>query len=151
MSAPVTHAARTQVPRLTSVAAKMSGALSKISKKYNKKEIFSLKAVFDEADADGSGEIDSSELRKALSKSSLSAAAVDMFKALDKDGSKRIGLDEYLKVRHDGRTVSRWPYCIRMAISRWHVIWLDGYLTMVLVTLTCRSNPNPQPLNPLTA
>ena len=58
---------------------------------------------------------------------------------------------EYLKVRHDGRTVSRWPYCIRMAISRWHVIWLDGYLTMVLVTLTCRSNPNPQPLNPLTA
>ncbi len=100
MSAPVTHAARTQVPRLTSVAAKMSGALSKISKKYNKKEIFSLKAVFDEADADGSGEIDSSELRKALSKSSLSAAAVDMFKALDKDGSKRIGFDEYLKVRH---------------------------------------------------
>ena len=97
---PVTHAARTQVPRLTSVAAKMSGALSKISKKYNKKEIFSLKAVFDEADADGSGEIDSSELRKALSKSSLSAAAVDMFKALDKDGSKRIGFDEYLKVRH---------------------------------------------------
>ena len=100
VSAPVTHAARTQVPRLTSVAAKMSGALSKISKKYNKKEIFSLKAVFDEADADGSGEIDSSELRKALSKSSLSAAAVDMFKALDKDGSKRIGFDEYLKVRH---------------------------------------------------
>ena len=96
----LTHAARTQVPRLTSVAAKMSGALSKISKKYNKKEIFSLKAVFDEADADGSGEIDSSELRKALSKSSLSAAAVDMFKALDKDGSKRIGFDEYLKVRH---------------------------------------------------
>lgn len=95
----LTHAARTQVPRLTSVAAKMSGALSKISKKYNKKEIFSLKAVFDEADADGSGEIDSSELRKALSKSSLSAAAVDMFKALDKDGSKRIGFDEYLKVR----------------------------------------------------
>ena len=100
VSAPVTHAARTQTPRLTSVAAKMSGALSKISKKYNKKEIFSLKAVFDEADADGSGEIDSSELRKALSKSSLSAAAVDMFKALDKDGSKRIGFDEYLKVRH---------------------------------------------------
>ena len=33
----------------------MSGALSKISKKYNKKEIFALKAVFDEADADGSG------------------------------------------------------------------------------------------------
>jgi Ca2+-binding EF-hand superfamily protein len=96
----LTHAARTQVPRLTSVAAKMSGALSKISKKYNKKEIFSLKAVFDEADSDGSGEIDSSELRKALSKSSLSAAAVDMFKALDKDGSKRIGFDEYLKVRH---------------------------------------------------
>ena len=95
----LTHAARTRVPRLTS-AAKMSGALSKISKKYNKKEIFSLKAVFDEADADGSGEIDSSELRKALSKSSLSAAAVDMFKALDKDGSKRIGFDEYLKVRH---------------------------------------------------
>lgn len=100
VSAPVTHAARTRVPRLTSVAATMSGALSKISKKYNKKEIFSLKAVFDEADADGSGEIDSSELRKALSKSSLSAAAVDMFKALDKDGSKRIGFDEYLKVRH---------------------------------------------------
>ena len=96
----LTHAARTQTPCLTSVAAKMSGALSKISKKYNKKEIFSLKAVFDEADADGSGEIDSSELRKALSKSSLSAAAVDMFKALDKDGSKRIGFDEYLKVRH---------------------------------------------------
>ena len=96
----MTHAARTQTPRLTSVAAKMSGALSKISKKYNKKEIFSLKAVFDEADADGSGEIDSSELRKALSKSSLSAAAVDMFKALDKDGNKRIGFDEYLKVRH---------------------------------------------------
>ena len=53
--------------------------------------------IFSAADADGSGEIDSSELRKALSKSSLSAAAVDMFKALDKDGSKRIGFDEYLK------------------------------------------------------
>ena len=85
----------------------MSGALSKISKKYNKKEIFALKAVFDEADADGSGEIDSSELRKALSKSSLSAAAVDMFKALDRDGSKRIGFDEYLKVRATNPRVRR--------------------------------------------
>ena len=117
----MTHAARTQVPRLTSVAAKMSGALSKISKKYNKKEIFSLKAVFDEADADGSGEIDSSELRKALSKSSLSAAAVDMFKALDKDGSKRIGFDEYLKVRARGR-----PRLDRARTSR-SPAWLNKF------------------------
>ena len=76
-----------------------SRELSKTEKKYNKKEIFVLKAVFDDADVDGSGEIDLAELRKALNKTNLGNAAEDMFKAIDKDGSKKIGFDEYLKVR----------------------------------------------------
>ena len=58
-----------------------------------------LKEVFDDADVDGSGEIDLAELRKALNKTNLGNAAEDMFKAIDKDGSKKIGFDEYLKVR----------------------------------------------------
>ena len=94
----LTHAARTQVPRLTSVAAKMSGALSKISKKYNKKEIFSLKAVFDEADADGSGEIDLDEFTKLVWKlqGSINRAEIeDMFQAVDADGSGEIDYDEF--------------------------------------------------------
>jgi Ca2+-binding EF-hand superfamily protein len=72
--------------------------LSKIEKKYNKKDVFALKDVFDDADADGSGEIDANELRKALNKSNLGDAADDFFKAIDTDGSKKIGFDEYLKV-----------------------------------------------------
>ena len=52
------HTPKPRHARRVSPTADMSGALSKISKKYNKKEIFALKAVFDEADADGSGEID---------------------------------------------------------------------------------------------
>ena len=76
-----------------------SRELTKTEKKYNKKEIFVLKEVFDDADVDGSGEIDLAELRKALNKTNLGNAAEDMFKAIDKDGSKKIGFDEYLKVR----------------------------------------------------
>ena len=66
-----------------------SRELTKTEKKYNKKEIFVLKEVFDDADVDGSGEIDLAELRKALNKTNLGNAAEDMFKAIDKDGSKK--------------------------------------------------------------
>ena len=45
--------------------------LTKTEKKYSKKEIFTLKSVFDDADVDQSGEIDVAELRKALNKSNL--------------------------------------------------------------------------------
>ena len=78
--------------------------LTKTEKKYSKKEIFTLKSVFDDADVDQSGEIDVAELRKALNKSNLGSAADDMFRAIDKDGSKKIGFDEYLKVRGRART-----------------------------------------------
>ena len=66
-----------------------------------------LKEVFDDADVDGSGEIDLAELRKALNKTNLGNAAEDMFKAIDKDGSKKIGFDEYLKVRSPAPTVAQ--------------------------------------------
>ena len=53
-------------------------------------------------DEDLDARIDSSieaELRKALNRSNLGDAADDFFKAIDKDGSKKIGFDEYLRVR----------------------------------------------------
>ena len=73
--------------------------LTKTEKKYNKKDVFALKEIFDDADVDRSGEIDAAELRKALNRSNLGDAADDFFKAIDKDGSKKIGFDEYLRVR----------------------------------------------------
>ena len=79
--------------------------LSKTEKKYNRKDVFSLKAIFDDADVDGSGEIDAGELRKVLNKSNLGDAADDFFKAIDKDGNKKIGFDEYLKVGCGGKGV----------------------------------------------
>ena len=73
--------------------------LTKTEKKCNKKDVFGLKEIFDDADVDRSGEIDAAELRKALNRSNLGDAADDFFKAIDKDGSKKIGFDEYLRVR----------------------------------------------------
>ena len=80
------------------------GALSKskTEAKYNKKEVLKLKEVFDDADKDGSGEIEPSELQDSLKKTNLGAEAVDMFKSMDRDGSKRIDFSEYLRVGERG-------------------------------------------------
>ena len=83
--------------------------LTKTEKKYNKKDVFALKEIFDDADVDRSGEIDAAELRKALNRSNLGDAADDFFKAIDKDGSKKIGFDEYLRVRAAERGVPVTP------------------------------------------
>ena len=65
------------------------GSLKKAggSSKYNKKEVLKLKEVFDEADKDGSGEVDIGEFTAILKKSSLGGANVSstMFQALDSD------------------------------------------------------------------
>lgn len=66
--------------------------------KYNKKEVLKLKEVFDDADKDGSGEIDPHELQDSLKKTNLGAEVVDMFKSMDRDGSKKIDFSEYLRV-----------------------------------------------------
>ena len=57
-----------------------------------------LKEVFDDADRDGSGEIEPDELSESLKKTNLGAEAVDMFKSMDRDGSKKIDFSEYLRV-----------------------------------------------------
>ena len=80
--------------------------LTKTEKKYNKKDVFALKEIFDDADVDRSGEIDAAELRKALNRSNLGDAAYYFFNAIDKDGSKKIGFDEYLRVRAAERGVT---------------------------------------------
>ena len=93
--------------------------LTKTEKKYNKKDVFALKEIFDDADVDRSGEIDAAELRKALNRSNLGDAADDFFKAIDKDGSKKIGFDEYLRVRAAERGV---PVTPRFSIDARRVV-----------------------------
>ena len=96
------------------------GSLKKAggSSKYNKKEVLKLKEVFDEADKDGSGEVDIGEFTAILKKSSLGGANVSstMFQALDSDGNKKISFDEYLKVyysqalKDDIKMMHDWAY-----------------------------------------
>ncbi|EEH56835.1 uncharacterized protein MICPUCDRAFT_57816 [Micromonas pusilla CCMP1545] len=75
------------------------GAMKKTSSKFNKSEVLKLKEVFDEADKDGSGEIDTAELAQSLQKTNLGEAAADMFRAIDKDGTKSLDFSEYLKIK----------------------------------------------------
>ena len=79
------------------------GAMKKTSSKFNKSEVLKLKEVFDEADKDGSGEIDTAELAQSLQKTNLGEAAADMLRAIDKDGTKSLDFSEYLKVRPRAR------------------------------------------------
>mmetsp|Transcript_36721 Transcript_36721/g.58985 ORF Transcript_36721/g.58985 Transcript_36721/m.58985 type:complete len:181 (-) Transcript_36721:688-1230(-) len=71
---------------------------SKTEAKYNKREVLKLKEVFDDADKDGSGEIEANELQHSLKKTNLGEEAVNMFKSMDRDGSKKIDFSEYLRV-----------------------------------------------------
>jgi hypothetical protein len=86
--------------------------------------VLKLKEVFDDADKDGSGEIEANELQQSLKKTNLGEEAVNMFKSMDRDGSKKIDFSEYLRAGWGERAAEGggWRVILLRSLGLWGLV-----------------------------